>query len=228
MKTDLTNEVNQTLTVDEKLRHGRRRLLVGIASAPVVLAVSGRSALACTTTSDCNPRGLSPLAWVSIHPQSGVTIKPSHTIERTCLGKSPGYWVPNCGGNSLVFQGRWPKAPCGEITGSDGRKYSYLKGTYLSAKGVKADDRGWTAGDKLPSSGYGSCSGKVISKTLIGAAPSGIERHICAAYLNIKQFGMDGYPVTEDELKRLASGLPISGRVFSVSEVKAFLDQTWT
>ena len=206
-----------------RVEPSRRRFIGNAASVPVVLAVSGRSAMA--TGVHC---ALSPLAWVSTHPNGGAAIVPSHTIQKTCSpGKSPGGWLPNCGGSAKTFQFEWPVAPCSKLTvnTSTGKKYYEWSHTYMNAKGVSANDPGWSGGAKFPS-GWGSYSGKVISRLLLDSPSNGVQRHICAAYLNAKKDS--AYAVTLDELKLLATYQPIGGHVFTDSEVKSFLDQTWT
>lgn len=67
----------------------RRRLLrAGLAAAPVVLAVSGRSAMA---AGDC-AKGLSPMAWSSLAPDGTNCRMNSHTVEVNPLGKPISYW----------------------------------------------------------------------------------------------------------------------------------------
>lgn len=70
----------------------RRRLLrAGLAAGPVVLAVSGRSAMAGTCA-----KGLSPLAWNSLAPTGADCQLTSHTVKTNSLGKSPAGWAaPN-------------------------------------------------------------------------------------------------------------------------------------
>lgn len=221
----LPNDDSQSAVKD-----GRRRFVGAGTAAGVVLAVTGRSAMA-TGSSTSTGKCLSPLAWVSLYPEAGgVPAKLSHTVTQTCtFGKSPGYWLPNCGGTAKTFQGSWPTAlgvnPFSpSILGKNNRGYdvTYNLSNYLQAKGVSSTDSGWAGGSTI--SFYRP--GTSISRLLLDSAASGVERHICAAYLNIKSY--PGYPVTLEELEKLATGQKIGGRVFSSSEVKAYLDQTWT
>lgn len=200
---------------------GRRRF-IGASTAGVVLAVTGRSAMASgtSTTTKC----LSPLAWASLHPSDGVTAQLSHTVSQTCVfGKSPGGWTPNCGGDAKAFQWLWPVNPFSpKLTGTkDGKPFQFDLSNYIRAKGVAANDAGWAGGAFLPF----YRTDKSISRLLLDSASSGVERHICAAYLNIRKY--PGYPVTLEELEKLATGQPVGGRIFTTSEVKTFLDQTW-
>jgi hypothetical protein len=200
----------------------RRRFLGAGTAAGVVLAVTGRSAMA-TGSITPTTRCLSPLAWVSLHPTTGATAQLSHTVSQTCtFGKSPGYWLPNCGGSANTFQGKWPCAPFSpKVIGLNNAPYYYADNSYLNARGVPGTDSGWRYGARLPF----YRTDKSISRLLLDSPANGLEWHICAAYLNIRQFS--GYPVTLDELEKLATGQPIGGRIFTTSEVKSFLDQTW-
>lgn len=204
----------------------RRKLLVGAVSTPVVLAVSGRSALACTSTGGgCNHKGLSLAAWCSIYPGQGKTATHSHTINTGyACGKWPHHWKPKCDNkNDYTFTEDWPVNPCSRyygVKGWDQKPYYWTK-TYKDAKGVSSGDSGFDDGHKF-GSGWGSCSGKSVSRKLING--SNFEQHICAGYLNIKKFG-GLYPVSETDLKMLASR-NYRGRILDEQEVIAFIQQT--
>jgi hypothetical protein len=73
----------------------RRRLLrAGLAAVPVVLALSGRSAMA--GQDDPCAKGLSPLAWNSLAPDGSICKMNSHTVTpSTNLGNTPSYWKDN-------------------------------------------------------------------------------------------------------------------------------------
>jgi hypothetical protein len=73
----------------------RRRLLrAGVAAVPVVLALSGRSAMA--GQGDTCAKGLSPLAWNSLAPDGSICKMNSHTVESSgTLGNTPSYWKAN-------------------------------------------------------------------------------------------------------------------------------------
>jgi hypothetical protein len=73
----------------------RRRLLrAGVAAVPVVLALSGRSAMA--GQGDPCAKGLSPLAWNSLAPDGSNCKMNSHTVESSgTLGNTPLYWKAN-------------------------------------------------------------------------------------------------------------------------------------
>jgi hypothetical protein len=66
----------------------RRRLLrAGMVATPVVLTLSGRSAMAATCA-----KGLSPLAWNSLAPDGTNCQLNSHTVNVNIPGKSPAIW----------------------------------------------------------------------------------------------------------------------------------------
>ena len=202
----------------------RRRFVGKALAVPAVLAVTGRSAMA--TGTQC---ALSPLAWISIHPNGGAAIVASHTVQSSCdLGCSPGGWLPNCGGSAQTFQWSWPVAPCStlkrKLTNGSYQYYSWSS-TYLNAKGISSSDPGWAGGATFPA-GWGSYSGKVISRMLLDSSPSGVQRHICAAYLNAKKY--PGYAVSLSDVQKLATYQPIGGHIFTDSQIKTFLDQTWS
>ena len=72
----------------------RRRLLrAGMAAAPVVLTLSGRSAMA--AKGDACAKGLSPMAWNSLAPNGTTCEQTSHTVNSSTLGNSPSAWVGN-------------------------------------------------------------------------------------------------------------------------------------
>ncbi len=80
----------------------RRRLLrAGMAAAPLMLAVSGRSAMATNTDT---PVGLSPMAWNSVAP-NGTFVAVSHTVGTHKLGESPDHWIDKAKSNSKYLKG---------------------------------------------------------------------------------------------------------------------------
>ncbi|MER2514788.1 MAG: hypothetical protein ABTQ25_20655 [Nitrosomonas ureae] len=213
----------------------RRRLLrAGLATVPLALAVSGRSAMAGTS---CDAvKGLSPLAWASMAP-NGTCVGSSHTITGNPLGKSPGYWTPNANGNGATFQTpyRWPVAPFDRVSTvvGNGNNAVYMSKSwedypYLDFKGVAKDDPGFANGAKF-NSVFGGSEGRSFSRILLDESANGnVEWHFSAAYLNC--LVMNGqYAMTSDELKYLYANrqLVAGGVMLSDSAIKTFLDQTW-
>lgn len=209
----------------------RRRLLrAGMAAAPLMLAVSGRSAMATNTGT---PMGLSPMAWNSVAP-NGTFVAVSHTVGTNPLGKSPGFWTPNTNGKAATFQApKWPVAPFDEVKSlnSEGkRKDKKWNGgsDYLFFRGVDAKDEGFAKGVKFNSVFTGG-DARSFSRILLDESASGnVLWHFSAAYLNVMAYP-GAYAITLKELKDLyATGkLVPGGKTLTASEIKSFLDQTW-
>ena len=141
---------------------GRRRLLrAGLAATPVVLAVSGRSAMAGNAC-----KGLSPLAWASVAPNGTCVVDgTSHTIQSHALGNSPGGWAPNCGGSAKTFQWDWPTVhcqPCVRVKNTSGQ-YIYWTS-------------GWNAFSSIPSTAYGWGGGTKYSAKFGGSETRSFSR----------------------------------------------------
>ncbi len=129
----------------------RRNLLrAGLSAAPVVLAVSGRSAMATTCA-----KGLSPLAWNSLAP-NGACNEASHTVTTNTLGVSPEFWKPNK--NGATFQTpAWPTgvAPFQTIImrthAGINKTVDWNRSRYLDYYGISWDATGWDTGKKFNS-----------------------------------------------------------------------------
>jgi hypothetical protein len=87
MNKTSSESLQQTVKTDPPSGIARRRLLRAGLAAPVVLAVSGRSAMA----GDC-AKGLSPLAWNSLAPDGTNCYKTSHTVNPRTPGTSLDVW----------------------------------------------------------------------------------------------------------------------------------------
>ena len=214
----------------------RRRLIrAGLAAAPVVLALSGRSAMA--TTGNCGANGLSPMAWNSISPGAdGNCIALSRQPGRSILGRSPGLWKPNTGKNANVFQVAWPYNQAPAIT-------PFLKYTGANYSGIPASDIRWDGGTlfgAVITSLHTSLAAGTTVQTLKTVAMSSISRllidnsaspipiKLACAMLNALTF--PGYAMTVKEVLFLAANkqLVSGGPVLSDSTIRDFLDQTWS
>lgn len=218
---------------------GRRRLIQGASVAPVLL-VSGRSALACNP--DIDKCALSPMAWMSIHPNNkDQTVAVSHSVGSNFLGKTPSYWTPKNTGST--FQGPWPEgySPFSTLNwhklNSNGQCTSATRsvtwnGVWNSSSYTDlpyndcstGTDVGWNSGSKLP---FGS-DPRSISRILIeDTASQSLLWYICAAFLNAQTWA--NYALTPSEVAQLylTRQLVAGGRTLFDSEIKAFLDQTW-
>ena len=213
----------------------RRRLLrAGLAAVPVVLAVSGRSAMAGTS---CNAvTGLSPLAWASMAP-NGTCVGTSHTITGNPLGKSPGHWTPNANGKTFQPDFRWPVSPfdcvvtkVGNGNNAPFESRSWDSYIYTEFKRVAANDAGFQRGGAIFNAVFGGSDGRSFSRILLDESAAGnVVWHFSAAYLNC--LALNGqYAMTLDELKYLYTNrrLVPGGVELNDSEIKTFLDQTWS
>ena len=196
---------------------GRRRLLrAGLASTPVILALTGRSAMATGSTGgNACPKGLSPLAWSSLTRNTGSNcVTTSHTVEGNVLCKSPGFWKPNGNGG---LSGNWPAAYCKPYS-------SYQSGNQPNCS--TSDPRwatGTTFGTCFPDSNS-SLKTKSVSRILLDKE-NYEEYHLCAAYLNARTYG--AYAMTVQEVRDLEKGKLGTMTGLSRSQIRSYCDQTW-
>lgn len=215
-----TTEVSETPTaaVVAALGVGRRRLLrAGLAATPVILAVSGRSAMASTS---CPTKNLSPLAWNSL-TMGGTRAIPqncSHTVTPSAGGWSPGGWKPQTSAGKI--DPPWP-ATCVPYAG------------YSSGQGCNSSTN-FSTGTKFnqiftgSTSTFGSSS---FSQILLGSGTStgSLEFHLCAAYLNAVT--VPGYALTVTEVLNLAQRkigtTTIAAGAGGDEILKKFIEQTY-
>lgn len=209
----------------------RRRLLrASLAATPVLLAVSGRSAMAQTTC----PGGLSEMTMRSVCPD-GEFIGTSHThVSNGFVGKSPGYWRPNPEGQTFQPPYPWPIAPFTTIEMKKNFRsvetvetVNWDPNQYEQYKGIASDAVGWATGMRYNAIFAGSFETRSFSRILLDSSGS-LEWHLCAAYLNAA--AMPGkYVLTTDEVKNLAAyGTSVpGGSPLRNEQIKAFLSQTW-
>lgn len=226
----------------------RRKLVTHAAAAPILLAVSGRSALACSNI----PTGMSFAAWVSVHPGGGGTACVSHSVGGTPHGdcRSHTDWTPKKTGNCFtVF---WPSeckpfVKCQQrYWNSYGQKkyrlVDYQENTQYQEVCHYWNDTptpcaGWNGKN---SDGYNFSSGtklawldsnRSVSKILIDDSKltTGCKAHLAAAYLNACKFPGSSV-LTKAQVQELATTGKIgnSGVVLTAQEIRAFLEQTWT
>lgn len=209
---------------------GRRRLLrAGLAATPVVLAVSGRSAMAGNAC-----KGLSPLAWASVAPNGTCVVDgTSHTIESHALGNSPGGWTPNCGLNAKTFQWDWPTThcqPCVSVKNVYNQSISWSSG-WNAFSSVPSTATGWAGGTKYNAKFGGTDTRSFTQILLAGNISSDAKWHLCAAYLNAARaaLGAGDYALSMTDVVRLGTTgqLLVGGPILTVSQIKSFLDQTW-
>ena len=202
----------------------RRRLLrAGLAAAPVVLAVSGRSAMATSSFTNC-AKGLSPMAWNSLTANSSqnCTSNLSHTVNPNTPGLSPGYWKPNgSNANNCTVTGDWPTA-CIPYVG-------YAPGSgNISVGHAPSDAPFWATGTKFNAI-FGGSDSRSVSQVLIDGnqGDANANWHLCAAILNA--YTRLNYPLTVQEVKNLYAGsLGVTGQTLTFSQIKSYLDTSWT
>ena len=217
----------------------RRSLMrAGLAAAPVILATSGRSALAGGTST--GGMGLSPMAWLSANPSGACDPAAlSHSVGHNALGRSPGYWRPNKYGKT--FEGPWPNdtAPFQTLTYKKNGNLVIKTWVFAAWSGYSdlpydngsGGDAGWNTGKVLAWLG----DSRSISRILIEESGT-LKWHVCAAYLNAKmseQAGLSGssaYALTSLEVQEIYSSrrLVAGGSILSDSVLNSFFDQTWT
>ena len=197
---------------------GRRRLLrAGLAATPVILAVSGRSAMA--GTGDPCPKGLSPLAWSS-WTNGGTTAcvvgSHTHTSSSHSYCHTPTSWKCQNGN----FPVAWPSSSCKPYSG-------YNPGD----QGVK--DRynnwitDWNTGHKFNQCFSGSTRGhkdKSCSKVLRDHGAS-VEAYLCAAYLNA-QFSTS-YCMSVQDVRDLEKGKCGTLTGLTDTQIINFCKQSW-
>lgn len=200
---------------------GRRRLLrAGLAVTPVILAVSGRSAMAATC------QGLSGPTLASLQLPNGECRDSSHQVFVSPLGLSPGYWKPNPLGQTFQPPHAWCIAPFSRVT-INKKTYSWSPSSYLTYKDIPSADPCWATGKKYNAIFTSSSVNRTFSRILLDNSGS-LEWHFCAAYLNA--VAMPGaYALTVKEvLAAAATGCMVpGGKVLTDGQMKAFLSQTW-
>ena len=223
--TDIKSESSRVLSPAQAAGIGRRRLLrAGLAASPVILALSGRSAMA----TDCigGPSGLSGPTFDSICP-NGQFIGSSHHIYQNPLGFSPGYWKPNVTGQTFQPPHAWPILPFNKIKSTTGSSYTWSPGNYLTYKDLAWDATGWASGTKYNAIFRDSLEKRSFSRILLEENGS-LEWHFCAAYLNATTL-QGQYAMTVKEVLTVASTgcLVPGGNVLTDGQIKAFFSQTW-
>jgi hypothetical protein len=235
---------------------GRRRLLrAGLAAAPVVLAVSGRSAMAAAC-----PPGLSGPTMTSINPSGDgvncIASSHTHTASSSRLGLSPDYWKPNPEGRTFQPPYSWPIAPFKTITTQGNKTYSFEQGqglfdqgsrkteresnssegttytwnptNYLEYRGIPQNADGWDTGTKYNAIFTSSFERRSFSRILLEANGS-LEWHFCAAYLNAAAMPGTYVLSIQDVLEIASTGrLVPGGSQLTDGQIKAFLSQTWS
>lgn len=206
---------------------GRRRLLrAGLSAAPVMLAVSGRSAMA---VGSCDSgKGLSPLAWASMKPDGYMCASNmSHTVGRNTLGKAPSYWRPvtveanYAGVDVFAFPGSllWPSTQVKPFPDYDASNSTQWKN-------MAVNDPRWANGTKF-SHVFGGFESRSFSQILIASKNRGpshadtLLSYFCAAYLNA--LVIQNYSMTAEEVVKAYGVDP----ELPIQNLRGFFRQTW-
>lgn len=204
---------------------GRRRLLrAGLAAAPVVLAVSGRSAMAAAC-----PAIISGPTKTSLDPDNdGNCIESSHhPVSNKSAGKSPRHWKPNPNGQTFQPPYPWPIDPFVSITTTQGATLGWHPGGYREYKQIAKDAEGFASGTKYHQIFMASFETRSFSRILLDDNGSA-QWCLCAAYLNAAAMG-GTYVMTIDQVLLLGNEgrlVPL-GTVLTDGQINDFLSQTW-
>ena len=235
MENDRIEDRDEELIADdsagftlESADPGRRKFVSAAAAVPIVLAVSGRSALACTTPGT----GLSLVAWCSVHPKgaSGAALNLSHAPKGTNIGHKPDDWRPKFYYNQVCFTKQWPTSckpfnKCKEkYTGTTKTYYHSNCTTYTN---LDKDDN--TGGYDPSGFHTGNCptwSSRSVCRILIDDASSkSVDWHCAAAHLNA--LTVADYPLTPTDVHNLRTQHKLHNITLTDADICAFLRQTW-
>lgn len=204
---------------------GRRRLLrAGLAAAPVVLTLSGRSAMA----ANCPPSPMSGPTQDSLDPNmtGNCAVSSHHPETQTQPGLSPSAWQPKSTGQTFQPPYAWAVAPFGRVIVAR-KSYSWDPSQYLSYKNIGIHDPCWATGARFNAVFTSSFDKRSFSRILLDD-PTSLNGHLCAAYLNAKvMYGV--YAMSVQEVLTIATTwrLVPDSQVLSEGQLKAFLAQTW-
>lgn len=189
MNDTQSESIQPTVEPTQPTGIARRRLLrAGMAAAPVVLALSGRSAMACDVS---RPKGLSPLAWASFEANGGCAASSlSVPVQNYALCGNPDSW--NCHKNPGCIK-HWPINDCVPFNKIKCRPTGHIIASqipYCDPNRIDVDDTdGWKSGRTFYSvfghSPIGGSSSDTCSSILINQ-PTSVNAYLCAAYLNAR------------------------------------------
>lgn len=219
------------------MSQSRRRLIqAGLSAAPVMLAVSGRSAMAGGTST---PTCLSPMAWYSANPKTG-TVRNSLSVHSTGTpGCTPKKWKPcevtttfpttnvpkwpaNCKPfDKILKQGSlikttWVAGNCSQ--------YSGLNHKITKSGSTVPVDPGWSSGTCLTWLDTRSCSNILIDE----ADSDTLKAHVCAAYLNacIAEEKNAAFPLSSLDVQNCYLTKKLGGHDVTDTDLIAFFKQT--
>lgn len=192
----------------------RRRLIrAGLSAGPVLLALSGKSALATGDSQSCGGCRF-PSTWASVDPAAGGNTAglSHHPSDDGCrFGRSPGFW------RQPQHRCYWPRSP-GPVPDS--------LPCGVKENGVNVCSRflgdGTKVNDIFPGA---SVSGRTMQQLL--CTESGTDAwHYCAAYLNA--WVIAGYPLTPNQVVLMWKGMFVVGGVtWSRARGRQFIETTY-
>ncbi len=232
-----SNQVEADAGVPQLPSTSRRRLVqAGLAAAPVVLALSGRSAMAGNSGGTTSPTCLSEIAWVSANPKTGKIAASRTPRSSGDPGFTPVKWKP-CEDGQTFPHVKWPSAckpfqtlypPKSGIPASwdprNCKTYSGFKYKNPSTAGRGPVDPGWNTGTKLTWLDSRSCSNLLIDEADAGT----LKAHVCAAYLNAlyaEEYGKK-FPIKSSAVYICYRDGTLGGRKVSNDDLLAFFKQT--
>jgi hypothetical protein len=222
----------------------RRRLVqAGLAAAPVVLALSGRSAMATGGGGTSTPGALSAVAWLSANPANGGTASASRSPRASgASGIAVNKWKPVQTTTTFPSCPKWPtgckpfdkivkvttdlsgKAQYTEMFFNAAEFKTYSGLTYQYSKNGVTQDSGWTSGTVLS-----WLDNRSISKLLIDEAGSDtLKANVCAAYLSalLAEQGGPAYLLSSAAVKTIYQTKTLGTTVVSPTNLLAFFKQT--
>lgn len=210
-----TESLQQPVEAARPTGIARRRLLrAGLAAAPVVLAVSGRSAMA--QTASCS--GLSDLTFNSLVQADGTCRVPSGPVSAAsrAIGEPPAIWAPTRFGTlnkvwppGILPYKNFPSNPPPAITSNRWEKGTLFQDQFKGFTPYPESVRG------IRSKSFG---------LILYHHPNTLEANLCVAYLNAK--GVSPYAMTDTEVLA-AYGGKIGSLEVNAMTMNAFLKQTW-
>jgi hypothetical protein len=236
------NSVENTAAAPAPILHSRRRLVqAGLAAAPVVLALSGRSAMA---TGTATPAALSPIAWLSANPVNGGTVSASRSPRASgASGIVARKWKPVELTATFPSVDRWPATakPFLKITkvtrDTDGKSvyteypfaatefknYTGLTYKYVD-KNNNTQDSGWGTGTVAAWLDSRSLSQILISE----ASADTLKANVAAAYLSalLAEDGGPAYLLSSTSVRTLYESRTLGTTVVSDANMRAFFKQT--
>ena len=223
MNETQTESLPQTVESTQTTGIARRRLLrAGLAAGPVVLALSGRSAMACTGSTP--PKGLSAAAWASFEANGGCAAKSlSVPVKQYALCGTPHSWDPKSNPGCVK---NWPLSKCTPFYAINKKSMGQIYSNQIPYCNPNDIDTNHTAGWGSGTTFYNAlkCGPSTSISSILIADPSSLNAYICAAYLNYctnPDYALSLQDIVDVYYRKIGSK-----RNCSDDECKRFLAQT--